>query len=104
MPRFPPLPGDEGASGDWLHPAELVALARHESRRGTGLGSILLVEALRYVEEASQRVGLPGVFLYATEEGAKLYSRYGFRRLSEKKEFHLPLRDVRVIVKDIPRG
>lgn len=98
---IPPLPGAEGASDKWLHPAELAFLARHESRRGTGLGAVLLVEALRCVEEASRRIGLPGVFLYATNEGVNLYNRYGFRRLSEKKEFYLPLRDVRAIVQGI---
>jgi GNAT superfamily N-acetyltransferase len=95
----PPIEGIEDASDAWLHMAELAFLARDESWRGTGLGGILLVEALCYVEEAARRIGLPGVFLYATSEGIKLYEAYGFRRLSEQtKAFYLPLREVKSIL------
>jgi GNAT superfamily N-acetyltransferase len=57
----------------------LAYLARDLRNRGRGYGDLLLIEALRQAEAASRRIGAAGVFLVATEEGARFYEEYGFR-------------------------
>ena len=89
------------ASGEWIALAELACLARDSAWRGLGLGSALLLEALRYIEEISRRVGFPGVFLYATEEGIPLYESVRFKRISpDLKAYFLNLAELRQIVKE----
>jgi hypothetical protein len=42
---------------------------------------------------------MPGLFLYASSEGAVLYERFGFLRLyPDKREYYLPIEDIRAIV------
>jgi hypothetical protein len=83
----------------YLYPAELKYLARDFSRYGQGVGDALLIEALRCVNFAAHYVGMPGLFLYASSEGAVLYERFGFLRLyPDKREYYLPIEDIRAIV------
>jgi ribosomal protein S18 acetylase RimI-like enzyme len=43
-------------------PAEILYLARDLSVRRMGLGDALLAEALAKIVEASERVGIPGIY------------------------------------------
>jgi GNAT superfamily N-acetyltransferase len=93
------------ASGEWVALAELAYLARDSSWRGLGLGSALLLEALRYVEEISRRVGFPGVFLYATEEGMPLYEGVRFKRISaDRKAYFLGMAELREVVAEAEKA
>jgi len=67
---------NQGASS--IPVVELVCLARDITRRGQGIGDILLMEALRNVKEAAERIGIAGLHLAYTDEGKKLYDRYQF--------------------------
>lgn len=83
----------------YLHPAELACLARNLTYRGQGIGSVLLIEALRCVVQASHFVGLPGLWFIAIEEGIHLYELFGFLQIyPDRREFFLPMSDIRAIV------
>jgi GNAT superfamily N-acetyltransferase len=89
----------DDAEERYLYPAELKYLARDYSRYGQGIGDALLIEAIRCVNFAANYIGLPGLFLYASSEGAALYERFGFLRLHpDKREYYLPIADIRMIV------
>jgi GNAT superfamily N-acetyltransferase len=72
-------------------PAVLLAkLALDQSLHGQGLGSVLLVDALVRIVEATKLVGARYVVVDAIDDGAaKFYEHHGFKRLPE------PLRLVR---------
>lgn len=59
---------------------ELACLGRDLDQRGEGIGELLLIEALRRTALAAEHIGIAGIYLWATREGAELYESYGFRR------------------------
>ncbi len=86
-----------------FHPVELVYLARDLAWRKTGLGQLLLIEALRLSLEASERIGLPGVFVRSTGQGMRLYESFEFTRLEPPMGvfFFMPMRKVRDILQEL---
>jgi ribosomal protein S18 acetylase RimI-like enzyme len=101
---IPALTGEDGSvpSDTYLHTAEIGCLARDITMHGKGLGDILLTAALTYIEEASQRIGLPGVLLNSTQEGSKLYERFGFIWIDRVDRFlYLPMKNVRARLKGV---
>ena len=87
----------------YLPVVEIIGLARDRNYSGQGLGDVLLIEALTYVARASELIGVAGVYLCATEEGKKLYTKadYGFRFLTDddtERRMFLPMNEVRLIV------
>lgn len=84
---FTPEPG---GLRELLHPVELVYLARDLTWRKTGMGAGLLIEALRLSVEASERIGLPGIYLRSTSQGARLYESFGFTRV-DGGSFYMPM-------------
>lgn len=62
--------------------ARLGRLAVSKTHQGQGLGSFLLVEALRKILHASSEMGIAGAFVDAKDDAAaKFYSRFGFLAL-----------------------
>jgi len=57
---------------------EIPYLARHKRVRGQRVGSILLLEAFKYVIRCSNIIGVEGITLTETLEGKKLYDRFEF--------------------------
>ena len=89
-----PIPSDT-----FLNPAEIAYLARDVTWRGKGLGEILLLEAMDRIERLSPEIGLPGIFLTATKEGATLYERLFFQRIDpDEMDYYLPMVAVREIL------
>jgi hypothetical protein len=77
---------------------ELAYLARRMDRRGEGWGDVLLLEALRTAHRASQWIGISGVSLYATTEGARLYDRFGFLSVEGVPKYRfLPMAKIRAV-------
>jgi hypothetical protein len=93
---FPRTPADIKQT---ITPVELVYLARDLTWRKTGLGLILLTEAMRLSVEASERIGLPGIYLESTTQGARLYERVGFQRVNGPF-FYMPIRKARAILEE----
>jgi N-acetylglutamate synthase-like GNAT family acetyltransferase len=95
-------PGDDD---EYLGLAEIACLAHSLVQRGTGLGDTLLLEAFVRLASAAETVGLPGAFLYATQEGEALYERFGFLRLyPDKREFFIPMTKIRTTVAAIEQA
>ncbi len=95
-----PVPSDT-----FLYPAEIGCLARDISWRGRGLGEALLLEALKRIERAAREIGLPGVFLTATGEGAVLYERFQFQRIDDSDpDYYLPMIAVRELLEELDIG
>lgn len=62
--------------------ARIGRMAVGKAHQGQGMGSFLLVEALRKILHASSEVGIAGVFVDAKNDGlVKFYSRFGFQAL-----------------------
>ena len=98
---YVPLLDSLAPSGTHLWPAEIGCLARDLSQRGKGLGGLLVMDALRQVDRASQHIGLPGVFLNATKEGVALYESFGFLRVdASNPDYYLPMSHVRKILQE----
>lgn len=57
---------------------ELAYLARHVRLRGEGIGPILLLQSFRVVQRVSGMIGVAGMQLSPTQEGRRLYERFGF--------------------------
>ncbi len=95
-----PHPESDAIPHETFQYLALVAfLARDISWRGRGLGEILLLEALRQCVQAAQCIGLPGVFLEATKDGAALYERFGFVRVEEGQSYmYLPMSKAQALV------
>lgn len=86
-------------------PAILLGrLAIHEEIEGRGLGSILLVEALRRCHELSQKIGATGVIVDAIDEKALAwYQRFGFIQFPESRNrLFLPMHTIVELVNSIP--
>lgn len=84
----PPL--NPGGVRELAHPAELMYLARDLTWRKTGMGSILLLAALEQAVKAIEHVGLPGIYLTTTSQGARLYEDFGFSRVPGG-DFYMPM-------------
>ena len=86
-------------SETFLYPAFLAFLAHNSAWRGRGLGDFLLIEALKHAAEAAEHIGLPGLLLQTTKEGAALYERFGFVWIDRADSYlYLPMKDVRAII------
>lgn len=76
------------------HPVPVVLLARlavDRSAQGQGLGSLLLLDALRRSLHLADRLGIHAVEVHALDEDARsFYERYGFVPLLDHP-FHLYL-------------
>jgi GNAT superfamily N-acetyltransferase len=80
------LPKALGRGGPSEVPAVLIGrLALDASRRGQGLGELLLADALSRIVDATRTVGARFVVVDALHEPAALfYERHGFRRLPDR--------------------
>lgn len=75
----------------------LGQLAVDRSVQGQGLGSLLLVDALRRAVQISEQVGIRAVEVDAIDEGAKkFYLKFGFRPLlDDPRHLLMPLHEIR---------
>jgi len=82
------------------HPVPAVLLGRlavDQSARGQGLGSALLVNALKRVLELADQLGVFAVHVHAIDEEARgFYAHFGFQSLPEQeRHMLLPLTTIR---------
>jgi len=77
--------------------AHLGRLAADKSAQGQGLGSFLLIDALRRIERAANSIGVHAVEVVAIDDAAKnFYLKYGFVELADDRHhLYLPLSVVR---------
>jgi predicted GNAT family N-acyltransferase len=79
---------------------ELSFLARDKRVMGQGFGDVLLVQAMRCVQEAAKHIGIGGIHLTATMQGRPLYEKYGFINLVNLSEstrmMFLPISDLNI--------
>lgn len=72
----------------------LGRLARDLSAKGTGIGSMLIMSALEQSLEASKSVGSAALVLDPkNDKVAKIYEKWGFKRLGSKQMF-FPMKDI----------
>ena len=79
-------------------PAVLIRrLAVHRQYQGQGVGSLLLVNALRRCLKLSQQIGAMAVLVDAKDEqAAHFYERYGFRRFMDTPlKLYMPMAEIR---------
>lgn len=76
--------------------AILGRLAVDRSQQGTGLGALLLVDAMRRVLAASERIAVNALIVDAKNERAQaFYERHGFSPfLDERRRLFLPLETI----------
>lgn len=82
-------------------PATLIGrLARDEAHRGTGLGELLLLEALTRALENSDRVASFAVVVDAlNDHAAEFYTRYGFLPFADdRRRLYLPMGTVKALL------
>lgn len=91
---------ESGGLRELFHPVELVYLARDISWRKTGLGAVLLIEAIRLSVEASERIGLPGIYLHATTQGAPLYRSFEFTSVG-RASYYMSMQKARDILTEL---
>jgi ribosomal protein S18 acetylase RimI-like enzyme len=93
---------DTVPSDTFLYPAEIGCLARDLRWRGKGLGELLVMEAMSRIERTSHEIGLPGIYLNATREGASLYERFGFQQMPEQEQdYYIPMVAVRELLEEL---
>jgi len=64
--------------------AHLGRLAVDQSAQGKGLGSFLLIDALRRIQTAADSIGIHAIEVIATDDAAKgFYLKYGFVALQD---------------------
>lgn len=90
LPKYPGIPG-------YL----IGRLARDQKYRGQGIGELLLIDALRKVEEANELASGNAVFVEAKNENAReFYKKYGFISTPNNENFlFLPIKSLK---KDSP--
>lgn len=80
---------------------ELTFLARDSRWSGQGIGSLLLIESLRIAAETADLVGVSGLHLQPTREGARLYRNFGFEAASELPgRFWMPMAQIRRLLNE----
>lgn len=90
--------------GRYPIPAVLIArLAVDRTRQGEGIGSTLLLDALRLASVVSELVGTRILLVDALhEKAAAFYVRHGFRRFdSAPLTLYLPMQDVRRTLREL---
>lgn len=85
---------------------ELVWLARGLQWRGTGVGDLLMIEALTIVKNAADCVGMIGLHLRTTPQGRELYERYDFQEFTEhpihdRDRYVLSVETIRLIAANV---
>lgn len=98
---IPTLYSDDAsvAQETFQYVAMLAFLARDVNWRGQGIGKVLVLEAIRQCVLAAQHIGLPGIFLETTKEGAPLYERFGFSWIDQRDGYmYLPMTKARAII------
>ncbi|MGH9835083.1 MAG: GNAT family N-acetyltransferase [Blastocatellia bacterium] len=85
------------------HPVPAVVLGRlaaDREKRGQGLGSVLLADAVKRVVATSEQIGIYAIVVDALNEQVKsFYLHYGFRELlDDPLHLFLPLRAARKLV------
>lgn len=85
LPRYP------------IPTAHLGRLAVDNSIKGQGLGELLLIDALRRVITAADKIAIYAIEVRALNEAAKrFYQRYGFTELAyDKRHLYLPVETIR---------
>ena len=66
---------------------ELMWLARDLRWRGEGMGDTLMIDALKTVAQATDRIGMIGLHLRSTPYGVPLYERFDFQQFKEHPHF-----------------
>jgi GNAT superfamily N-acetyltransferase len=98
-----PPPGDFRKYPRMPLPAVLIGkLATDSSARGQGLGRLLLMSALRRVQDIADRTGACAVIVEAIDDEARaFYLHYGFESLpSDPRRLSLTVRKIRKL--DLP--
>lgn len=97
--RYEALPAEQAKGLPNIDvPVVLIGrLAVDRSAQGQGLGSLLLLDALRRVQQISNQVGIRAVEVDALDEGARrFYLRFGFMSLrDDPQHLLLPLHFIR---------
>jgi GNAT superfamily N-acetyltransferase len=77
-----------------------AGLAADREKRGQGLGSVLLTDAVKRVVATSEQIGIYAIVVDALNEQVKsFYLHYGFRELlDDPLHLFLPLRTARKLV------
>ncbi len=85
LPRYP------------IPTAHLGRLAVDQKFQGKGLGGILLVDALKRVRDAADRIGIHAVTVHALDGSARgFYEAHGFQRLrDDPMHLFLPMTTIR---------
>ena len=86
------------------HPVGVILLARlavDRGERGTGLGKLVLVDALVRAANAADQIGARAVLVHAIdEEAATFYEKFGFERSPfDSKQLMLLMKDLRASLK-----
>lgn len=94
------------AKGLAKHPIGAILLARlavDHQERGTGLGKILLVDALSRALAAADAIGALAILVHALDaEAAAFYGKFGFEPSPlDPKQLLLLMKDLRATLKSI---
>lgn len=82
----------------------LGRLAVDRAAQGRGLGSLLLVDALRRATQISEQIGVRAVEVDAIDEAARgFYMKFGFRPLlDDPRHLFMPIHEIRKLNLDPP--
>lgn len=97
------------ARGLALHPIGVIPLARlavDQTEHGTGLGKVLLIDALSRALAASDAIGARAVLVHALDEDAlAFYKKFGFEPSPlEPKQLMLLMKDLRTTLQSLSLG
>ncbi len=86
--------------------AKLARLAVSKQRQRQGIGSLMMIDAMKRVITVSEQLGITGFFVDAKDSDAKTYYlRYGFIELPDNPlEMFLPASTLRDALKSIMGG
>jgi GNAT superfamily N-acetyltransferase len=106
--RHEDLPGDQAKGLPRIDvPVILLGrLAIDRSVQGQGLGSLLLIDALRRSELLAEQVGIRAVEVDAIDDAARaFYLKFGFQPLlDDPRHLFLPMSTVRKVVLTLPQS
>jgi len=83
-------------------PVTLIGrLAVDQMAQGTGLGALLLIDALKRSWEVSQSIGSFAVVVDPVDDGARrFYGKYGFLILPDSEKMFLPMQTLKALFEE----
>ncbi len=101
-PAVMPLEQAKGLPPLAVPVALLARLAVDQAAQGLGLGSFLLIDALRRIVRIAEQIGIRAIEVDALNESAKaFYLKFGFRELlDDPRHLFIPLHEVRKLKLD----